>query len=309
MRFFQDPNQGNDANNDVAQESVDLLQMVPEVGRPRAQNDVSSLHSMKSHDTPQKRMRVYLLQDEETEHDEPETLHICQSCRDNSIYYSKHDLLRSGHYDTRAADTAHQHTPDGSVYFSYLQLANKSRNGSTTPGSTIDGAGGCRAGPTAGGAGCMYEPVDQSCFQSATVTRQNDANAQTQAAKRRSASAGSVFSCCKSAKLTPRRKTLRKCSKSHEEDHVTYSTRATSAAASSPRTLLNNNRMRKRREWSRIRRLLFLAGIISGILIALGGVIVGFVVLAPSRNKSKYAVAMKVTCHTAMHTLEAQIFR
>ena len=56
------------------------------------------------------------------------------------------------------------------------------------------------------------------------------------------------------------------------------------ASAGSSSDTLSDERTRKALEWTRIKRLLFLVGILLGILVALG-VVVGTVVMAPQTNK------------------------
>ena len=249
--------------NDLAPESVDLLQMVPENRRTNGSETPRS----KTYES--RRMRLYLVDDEEALHaqscsvpasSQPSevdpyeltgTPHVCHRCPEGGVYYNRtprdpdsHSThsLRCNNTTTTTAD------PDeGSVYFNYLQFANKGAPRTCT-----------------GTTNSTYEPITTASRDPTAAHAQNYA----------------VFNCCKSKSLPVKKVSNGGCGVGgNPREEITYS--VTGAG------ILNNNRAKKRKDWTRIKRLMFLVGILMGIIVALGGIVVGFVVLAPFNKKGK----------------------
>ena len=226
-------------------------------------------------------------------------VHICETCsrEASSIYYNRQGEL--GHYDCHKVH-APDSTRDGSMYFNYLQFANRPKSGIIANQSLT-------------GSNMTYEPVEHNSIvnkdkkdnskklkppkppkprKPQTKITENTNNKNTMDSNE--GCRNYVFSCCRkssSLKSTTGHKTNEKYQKCL--DDVTHDSSPYHDRPPSPETtpaILNNNRARKASEWSRVKRLLFLVGILLGILVALDGIVVGFIVLAPHRNKGSFVI-------------------
>ena len=254
---------------DAAQESVDLLQMVPDRSRsdsmPRAASQGSKVHCTTA--SP-RRMRMILLPSD-TEGEEESTNPMFHTCghgcsRDSSIYYSRVNsgppgpstastTLTSAGTQCVQQENSRNERDDGSVYFNYLQF-NKTR---TNP-------------PHAYGS------------HPSLYTHHKHVNC-GEATKE-------YFKCCR------KNTNLRSNSTSKLYSHFSKSFKRKSADPAETGTDnatygASQSKLKKRREWTRIKRLMFLVGILIGIVIALGGLVIGFLVLAPKHTgKSPFFV-------------------
>ena len=274
-------------------ESVDLLQMVPQARPktlpprspeyPRSPTPrtcrypvVASPSHSRSHslDSNARRPRMVILPehaDEDTSNaDESDSgIHTCHGCKNCGIYYDRHEppATVGGPWPS-----AHE---EGSIYFNYIQFA---KNPHRTCPSASSSKGGSH-----------YEPVYR--------------------APSRHKSTPSVFaSCCRGhsdLKSSPTRNNYnpsgtrpRATSRNNTTSSTTYQFPATCrdddcgdnymAAGSCDRlheakatSLRRPVRKARKKPWSRVKRLIVLVSIMLGILLALGGMVVGFVVLGP----------------------------
>ena len=227
--------------------------------------------------------------------------HICQTCsREASIYYNHQGEL--GHYECHKAH-AQDSTRDGSMYFNYLQFANRPKSGTLTNQSRI-------------GSNTTYEPVGHNSI----VNKEKKENAKKlkppkppkplkseakipktpkhannkNTMKSSDSCKNYMFSCCRTSGSF-KSSTGHKINDKYQKclNDCTYDSSPYHDRPPSPETtpaILNNNRARKASEWCRVKRLLFLVGILLGILVALGGIVVGFIVLAPHRNKGWFII-------------------
>ena len=186
------------------------------------------------------------------------------------------------------------------MYFNYLQFANRPKSGTLTNQSRI-------------GSNTTYERVGHNSIvnkekkenakklkppkplKSQAKTPNTSQNANNKNTITSSDSCRNyMFSCCRksgSFKSSTGHKTNEKYQKCLND--CTYDSSPYHDRPPSPETtpaILNNNRARKASEWCRVKRLLFLVGILLGILVALGGIVVGFIVLAPHRNKGWFII-------------------
>jgi hypothetical protein len=256
-----------DTTDEAAQESVDLLQMVPEARATRVTDTsvagtmhrpgTQTLPGAKVHCTNSpRRMRMVLLpSDTEGEEDSTNPLfHTCgHSCsRDSSIYYSR--VNSAAPLGTTTPNTASclqdnqtNERDDGSTYFDYLQF-NK------------------RAVSHAYGS------------HPSLYTHHKHVNC-AEASKE-------YFKCCKKNTNTLRSNSTSKLysqfSKSFKRKHGTET--RTETELDTAFSIANQNKLKKHREWTRIKRLMFLVGILIGIVVALGGLVIGFLVITPKET-------------------------
>ena len=256
-----------DTADDTAQESVDLLQMVPEARGSRVsdtstmqRSGAATLPSSKVHCTNSpRRMRMVLLpSDTEGEEDSTNPLfHTCgHSCsRDSSIYYSRVNSGPTSTLGTTTPNTASclqdnqsNEREDGSAYFDYLQFNKRS----------VSNAYGSHPS--------LY--MHHKHVNCAEASKE-------------------YFKCCKKNTNTLRStnstsKLYSQFSKSFKRKHDAGS--RTESDLDSAFSVAAQNKLKKHKEWTRIKRLMFLVGILIGIVVALGGLVIGFLVLTPKQT-------------------------
>lgn len=245
-------------------ESVDLLQMVPDASRSSPGRSLDGHrgscgtipHYPKTRsldNSSGQRMHFVLLPREEVgDIDADSGVHICHTCRDSDIYNSQIQQQQQP-----------QQTP-GSVRHVYASRTLPDRTASHDDGSIY------------------FNYLRFANTSSRTSPCTNSSTYEPVVRNGRPAKRGSHFkwfgSCCV-RKSKPRKPTATAVQyapgmDSHDDsDHVLQ---PKPSGKSKPR------------DWRRIKRLLLLAGVLLGILVALGGMVVGFLVLSPKNNGGRY---------------------
>ena len=213
---------------------------------------------------------------------------ICHACsRESSLYYSHQG--EQGSYEYRPVQ-APDRKCDGSVYFNYLKLTDRYRNGALQNHDPLRIETGY--GPVSHKKSIKQDSSNAEQPKSLTTTKTNKSkqvyakcNNEVTSPKK-----CSLFSCCRRTSLTRSNTAVKDRDKQNRDSQTgVYACRSNpcnhqppSSTLDSSQTTRNINHGRQTSDWSRTKRLLFLFGILFGIMLAAIGIVIGFIILAPT---------------------------